>query len=250
MNICIFDTETVSISNPFCYDIGLIIYNTDTNNIELTKNWIIEQVWHNLPLFYSSYFFEKRQKYISMLKGKKIKLDKYGYIMRDISKIFNLFNVDSIYAYNSDFDIRVFNYNCDWYKTQNPIEEKPVFDIRKYAIKTLSQDLNFQKFCDKNKRITDGYHYSTTAENIYSYITQNKDFVEEHTALKDSYIELEILLYCLNKGCILNTQYNVKNLIEVPHKRTLYLTDTNNNKHTFSYHKIIISKNKEKILLK
>ena len=29
MNIMVFDTETVSVNKPFCYNIGYVIYNTD-----------------------------------------------------------------------------------------------------------------------------------------------------------------------------------------------------------------------------
>ena len=51
MNILIFDTETTSLEKPFCYNIGYTIFNTDAAEIELKKDYVVEQVWHNPMLF-------------------------------------------------------------------------------------------------------------------------------------------------------------------------------------------------------
>ena len=44
MNIIVFDTETVNLEKPFVYNIGYVIYNTDTAEILATKDFVVEQV--------------------------------------------------------------------------------------------------------------------------------------------------------------------------------------------------------------
>ena len=44
MNILVFDTETAgSLNKPFCYNIGYVIANTDTKEILLKKDFVVEQ---------------------------------------------------------------------------------------------------------------------------------------------------------------------------------------------------------------
>ena len=79
-------------------------------------------------------------------------------------------------------------------------------------------DGDYKDFCDKNadikaadgtskKFITDADGYKTTAESFYSFLTNNADYNEEHTALEDSLIELEILKACISRGAAWQTEY-------------------------------------------
>ena len=72
------------------------------------------------------------------------------------------------------------------------------------------------KFCEKHEYFTEKGNYSTTAETVYKFITKNTDFEEEHTALADSLIELEILLATVEKGAELEKEYKTK--ISIPRK--------------------------------
>ena len=79
MNIVIFDTETAgSINNPFAYNIGYTIYNTDKHETLVSKDFVVEQVWHNTPLFSSAYYADKRPLYVSRMRGRKTKMSKFG----------------------------------------------------------------------------------------------------------------------------------------------------------------------------
>ena len=71
MNILIFDTETTSLDKPFCYDIGYNIVNVESGESLLQRSFVIEQVWHNLALFSSSYYADKRPLYVSEMKAKR-----------------------------------------------------------------------------------------------------------------------------------------------------------------------------------
>ena len=71
--------KTTSLNKPFCYNIGYIIV-TETGTIALRRDYVVEQIWHNLPLFSTAYYAEKRPIYISMMKSHKTKMEKFGYM--------------------------------------------------------------------------------------------------------------------------------------------------------------------------
>ena len=213
MNICIFDTETTSLEKPFCYNIGYNIYNTKKQEAIIQKDFVVEQIWHNLPLFHSAYYAEKRPTYITKMRLRQAKMEKIGYITQKMIRDFKNFDVKNAYAYNSDFDKKVFDFNCDWFKIINPFENIPIFDIRGYAHQFIVNNPAFEIFCEDNQLFTDALNYSTTAETIYQFLTNDINFVEEHTALADVEIETIILQYCINNGAIWNEIYKTKRSI-------------------------------------
>jgi len=210
MNICVFDTETINLEKPFCYNIGYIIYNTESHEKLIEKDFVIEQIWHNLPLFHTAYYAEKRPDYVIFMKRKVLKMKKIGSITQEMIRDFKQFNVKSAYAYNSDFDIRVFDFNCKWFKIINPFENLPVFDIRGYAHHFLTNCPEFEDFCEKYQYFTEAGNYSSTAETIFRFITNNPNFIEDHFALSDSQIELEILKECINQRAKWGKVYSAK----------------------------------------
>ena len=251
MNICVFDTETVSINKPFCYNVGFVIYNTDRQQILHKADYVIDQIWYNPPLFNTAYYADKRPIYVSRMRGRKTLLKKWGHVMQDMIRIFKIYDVQAAFAYNSPFDDKVFSFNCDWFKTRNPFDNVPIYDIRGYVHKFIAFTSSFKDFCETNKAFTESGNYSTTAETLFQYITQDSDFQEEHTALSDSLIELEILTYCVDIGAEWGKEYKVYNSISRKQRKILTLKDTIH-KQTFSfqYDKISINKDKTLITLK
>ena len=84
MNVIIFDTETTDINKCFCYNIGYVIADMDNDTILCKKDFVIEQIWHNLPLFSTAYYAEKRPLYVKAMKAKKTKMTKYGYACQEM----------------------------------------------------------------------------------------------------------------------------------------------------------------------
>ncbi len=217
MNIMIFDTETTSLDKPFCYNIGYMIVNTEGEYI-CSRDFVVEQVWHNPMLFTTAYYANKREIYIKSMRQRKTKMDKFGYICQQMIRDIKNFEVTSAYAYNSPFDEKVFNFNCDWFKCNNPFDNIPIFDIRGYAHHYICGD-DFKRWCEEYNAFSESGNYSTTAENIYRYISDNIDFVEEHTALADSEIETDILLFALDMGAEIETNYKPFRTIARPQKK-------------------------------
>ena len=216
MNIMVFDTETISVNKPYCYNIGYIIYDTDGGQVLCKRDFVVEQVWNNRPLFDTAYYADKRPIYVKRMRGRQTEMLKYGFIQSQMIKDIKNYKVDGAYAFNSKFDDSVFEFNADKYGCRNALDTIPVFDIRGYAMRYLA-DGEYKKFCERNadikgadgskKFITDADGYKTTAESFYSYLIEDINYNEEHTALQDSIIELDILMACILKGAEWQTEY-------------------------------------------
>ena len=221
--IAVIDTETISTGEKkFCYNVGYDIVDTDSRSITCKKDFVVEQIWHNRALFETAYYAEKRPLYVSAMRGKRATLDKWGYIMREMSRDFREHKVEAVYAYNSPFDDSVFTFNCDWFKTNNPLDNVPVIDIRGMVAQFITNTDDYKTFCEEYDLFTEKGYYSTTAESVYRYITQNTEFIEAHTALADAEIETDILLTCVDLGADPLVEYTAKKTI--PHYTSKPLT--------------------------
>lgn len=249
MNIVVFDTETTNLEKPFCYNIGYVIVNTDTYEMLVKRDCVVEQVWHNPMLFTTAYYADKREKYVAAMRSRKATMAKYGYICQSMIRDFIKYNVEGAYAFNSPFDDKVFTYNCEWFKCNNPFDNMPIFDIRGYVHHFMVDD-NFKAFCEEHEYFTDSGNYSTTAETMYRYLTGNTEFIEDHTALSDSEIESSILLKCIDNGAKVNTAYEVKRSVKREIEKTLTVNTTDGNVFNFPYKTIRINKDKTHIVLK
>ena len=213
MYVLILDTETTSLDKPFCYDLSWVIMDTDNGTIvDLSAN-VVEQVWHNLPLFESAYYKEKRPKYVTMMRNHSATLDKWGYIMGKLARAIRQYNITDVYAYNSDFDDKVIAFNCDWYKCNNPLESVAVHDIWGYASVFITNTNDYRTFCEKYSRFTETGNYKGSAEVVYQYINYDPDFIEEHMGLFDSEIEASILWACVQLGAEWSHDYKVNKIL-------------------------------------
>lgn len=217
MSYCIvLDTETTGLEKCFCYDISWCIVDQEAEEIVDFKANIVEQVWHNLPLFESAYYKEKRQKYVDMMRKRHATMDKWGYIMRKLKQDIVKYNVTEIYAYNSDFDDKVIAYNCDWFKCNNPLETVQVHDIWGYASEFVTNTNEYKEFCELNNLFTDTGNYKGSAEAVYQFITNDPEFIEEHMGLFDAEIEADILIFCISHGANWNRDYKVTRFLTRP----------------------------------
>ena len=208
MSYIVFDTETTSLDKPFCYDVGYAIFSDD--HIEqVRRHFIIEQTWHNLPLFESAYYHDKRPLYVKLMRSKKAIMDKWGYVMLAMKRDIREYNVTAAYAYNSDFDDKVFTFNCDWFKCNNPLEDIPIYDIWGYVSQFISNTDKYKAFCEQHQYLTDTGNYKASAEIVYKYITDQTDFEEAHMGLYDVDIEAQILHHCFSLGAKNETTYKV-----------------------------------------
>lgn len=253
MNIMVFDTETIGLEKCFCYDIGYIILDTETKNVLAKNEFIIEQVWNNKQLFETAYYSDKKELYVSKMRGRKAKLVNWGLAISKIIKNIKDFNVESIYAYNSNFDTKVIDFNAEWYKTRNFLDYTPIYDIWGYTSELITKGLadNYVEFCEQNALISESGNIHNNADSWGKFFN-GLEWNEEHTALSDSEIESKILLYCIENGLELNKEYKVVKCIEseTPQEKELII-DYKGNEIIYNYtKKTEYKKNGWKIKLK
>ena len=192
----VLDTETISLDKPFIYDLGYVITN-DKGEIILKKSYVISQVWNNKELFATSYYANKKPLYVERLKSGYSKKVSWGnairYLLNDIKK----YNIENVYAYNSKFDSRALNFMCAWYKSKVKMNIE-IQDIMEF-IKPITNTKEYKDFCESNGYMTNHKkpQPQKKAETLYRYLKNDNEFIEEHTGLEDSLIELEILMTAL-----------------------------------------------------
>lgn len=213
MNIIVFDTETTSVNKPFVYDIGYTVYDTDSDTLIAKRSYIVTNVWNNMMLFSTAYYADKREKYEQNLTNRLMVKHSFEWVVEKITNDVEQFEITDGFAYNSSFDIGVFKFNCEWFRTPNPFDNVKIHDIRGYVHQWIACAEEYRAFCDEHKLYTDSGNYSTTAEDVYRFITKNVEFTEAHTALADSEIELDILKACIAEGAEWNEDYKVHNSI-------------------------------------
>ena len=215
MNIIVFDTETIGVEKTFCYDIGYVVVNVESKTIITKKEFIIEQVWSNKPLFETAYYADKKTLYVSKMRGRKAKLVNWGTAIGAMIKDIKQYEVESAYAYNADFDTRVFDFNADWYKTRNPLDYVKVFDIWGYTSEAIINGLveDYVAFANKNALTSECGNIKNNADSWGKFF-YGMEWDEEHTALEDSLVECGILLEMLERGLEIDKDYKVAKQIK------------------------------------
>ena len=148
MNVVVFDTETANMQKRFCYNVGYVILDISTGEKLVERDFVVEQIWHNVELFATAYYADKRELYVKKMRSRKAVMDKWGYIMQTMMRDFKRYEVVCAYAYNSPFDDKVFTFNCDWFKTQNPFDTIPIYDLMGLACDCITQYDTYHSYCE------------------------------------------------------------------------------------------------------
>ena len=171
--VLVFDTETTSLNKPFCYNVGWVVAQMEDDGsftVLDEREYMVKQVWYNSMLFATAFYADKKQIYHERIRQGFIKVVRFDELINILSETINFYNVEIAYAYNSPFDVRVFQFCTEWFHTPNPLAEIPVYDIRAYFMDTVKNNDEYKLFCENNELFTETGNYSTSAETAYKYI--------------------------------------------------------------------------------
>ena len=166
MKILVLDTETLGLYDQRVYNLGYVVYNTDTRAVLIERDYVIKQIFDNAHLMQTAYYADKKPLYVERLEDGACKKLFWGNACRILAHDMERFEVDAILAYNSRFDYKAIMKTC-------------------------------QRYCTKHNPTADGI---ADIMKVIDTITETEDYKEEHTALADSRIELDIYLEALKRG--------------------------------------------------
>lgn len=229
--------QNIAIAKPLVYDIGWTISERN-GNIVKKENYLIQETFFVPQVFNTAYYKEKRPIYIDLLERGEIKTGTWNEVIEILLQ--DLRKCDIATAFNAAFDFKkaipfteryikalYSNRYQEWedrqinqckkimYGQQNESKNStfldPVFTLRGedfdiadlwlLACKKLINNQKYKDYCLKNDFLTtSGTFFKTSAETVFSYLIDDEDFIEDHTALSDAIIENEILRKLLSRG--------------------------------------------------
>jgi len=196
MNYLLIDVETIDLKKRYIYDIGVLVVNENLEIID-SRHLIIKQIYDNKLLFNTAYYGTKRPFYVSKLRGRTAKRTYLGNAFRTLNGLKKKYKIDTIFAYNSDFDKGAFKYTSKHLKLKNPFEKEKWIDIQALANNSIHNKKDFVNFCKENDYITPKGYLKANVEITYQYL-KGKPFKESHISIEDCIVELEILKSCEN----------------------------------------------------
>ena len=170
----------------------------------LERSYVNRDIFvYERELMRSAYYAWKIPRYVEDLRnGNRIMANTYE-IRQQMLADMELYHITEVVAHNARFDLNALNGIQRWttksrYRYWFPYGTE-IWDTMKMARDVIHKMPTYQAFCKEHQLLTKNGRLSTTAENLYRFITDNPDFVESHTGLEDVQIEREIFLYCRKK---------------------------------------------------
>lgn len=143
--------------------------------------------------------------YIPAINAGEMKLYPWREIIETMRDDMQTHNVSVFAAYNLKFDMTALAKTHAKVGRQDKIlpYKMDLLDLWKFSCSAVLNTRLYHDFARlhgiEKGFITAANNVRTTAEKTYAYLTQNADFIEDHTALSDAIIETEILQRLLAK---------------------------------------------------
>lgn len=211
--VLVLDTETANtlvnedgrmdMSSVLMYDCGWSVVDTK-GNVYLERSYVNRDIFvYERELMQSAYYAWKIPRYVEDLRnGNRIMANTYE-IRQQMLADMELYHIHEVVAHNARFDYNALNGIQRWttksrFRYWFPYGTE-VWDTMKMARDVIYKMPTYRRFCEEHGLLTANGRLSTTAENLYRFITKNPDFVESHTGLEDVQIEREIMFYCFRQ---------------------------------------------------
>ena len=195
--ILTLDTETADLSGNV-YDVGYIIHDKD-GNIFATYNALVEEIFTDAKKMMGSFYAKKLfTHYAPMLDRGEVSIIAWSNIIDQLRSDIQEFGVNVISAYNIGFDMRAMNNTHRALTGENKVLQSPckILDIWQFACEVKMSNRNYKKIAKSFGWVSPKGNIKTGAEFCYRFCSGDFGFIEDHTALSDCNIEVEILRQC------------------------------------------------------
>ena len=196
----VVDTETTnSLDDPFCYDCGWAVVDSNGKVYE-EHSYVVADIFLDKEMMNSAYYAEKVPQYWKDIKAGKRELKTFFNITKIFRKCVKEYKIKKIFAHNARFDYRSLTLTQRYitsskYRYFFPLGIE-IWDTLKMAREVLKDNDSYSEFCYSNEYLTKRMCKRYTAEIIYRFLIGDTNFEESHTGLEDVKIEKEILAYC------------------------------------------------------
>jgi len=200
----VLDTETVADARV-PYDVAWILVDRKGEVIE-RFNGLTAEIMQNETLRYliKRDSFSKR-KAAFYLDNEPAQIMTFDDICTYTNCVIATFNT-TVVAYNAGFDVKVLNDYANVLLDKKFFsDDVEVWDLWNMALNTICDSSNYVRWCIDSGFITEKGNISCSAESVYSYLTKDVTFEEDHTALSDCEIEAKILQAVFDRKQKLNT---------------------------------------------
>ena len=188
----VLDTETVADARV-PYDVAWILVDRAGNIVE-RFNGLTAEVMTNPTMRYliKRDSFSKR-KAAFYLDNEPAQIMPFDAIAKKTLQTIRYYDA-IVVAYNAAFDIKVLNDYSQVLRDMPFFDyDTEIWDLWNMALNTICDSSNYVRWCIDAGFITEKGNIACSAEAVYSYLAQNAEFEEDHTALSDCEIEAKIL---------------------------------------------------------
>ena len=204
----VLDTETTNdIECPLVYDIGWVIVDREGKVVK-SCSYVVADIFCDKSLMESAYFAEKIPMYWEQIKSGERILTSFYKIRQEFIACCKRYDLKEFFAHNACFDYKAIQ-TTERYLTKSkyrfwfPYEMK-VCDTLKMCREIFKEDNEYLDYCSRNGYLTTNNAPRFTAEIVYRFLTQDNEFVEEHTGIEDALIEKDIMTYCFEREPSIN----------------------------------------------
>ncbi len=196
------DTECIGIDDRRVYDLAYAIHYKD-GTIIATFNALVEEVIYNGDLMGGAFYNKKvYSHYLPRIAAQEIQIMPWQDIIDQFRHDLAAYEVDTICAYNIGFDIRAMCDTAAYYGDDDMVTggDYNALCIWQFVCEAILSRPKYRQTCEELGwfKTSTGNVY-TNAEKAFAYITGEWGFVENHTAMEDVFIEVEILAACFKQ---------------------------------------------------
>lgn len=193
----VVDTECVGLQDKSVYDYAWQIVDKK-GNVYSEGSYLIAETITNADKMMGAFYAKKIfSHYIPMLARGEITIINWADLQAKFLADLDEFNVKAIAAYNIGFDMGAIRSTNGGNKFLH--RNFKILDIWQFACETILSQKAYMEIAKAQNWVSDAGNIRTNAEKAFAYISGDWEYIEEHTALSDVKIEVNILADCFRQ---------------------------------------------------